>query len=145
MLSEVQSAPAQTACNIGHQESAGATPGPYLIEGRTVYALEHAGWARGAELVRNRFSAQVQAAHTPESEVVAVATLFHAAPDLLAAAECDEALGMGEAGWQVLEGYGWDRHRRFSLTATEFVTRLRRAAIAKATIRSPAALQGGEV
>ncbi len=37
-----------------------------------------------------------------------------------------------DAGWPILERHGWDRTKRFDLTATEFVTRMRRAAVAKA-------------
>lgn len=56
---------------------------------------------------------------------------------LLAAAECAEALDMpADAGWPILERHGWDRTKRFDLTATEFVTRLRRAAVAKATTQN---------
>lgn len=51
------------------------TPGPWLVEGRTVYALNDDGY--------NRFSALVQDAHTPGDELEANARLIAAAPDLL--------------------------------------------------------------
>lgn len=118
---------------IAHKHPAG----PYQVIGSTVYALEVFGFQRGVERKRNRFSANVQSPHTSQEELEAIATLFHAAPDLLAAAECADALDMpGEAGWPILERHGWDRAKRFDLTATEFVARLRRAAIAKATTQN---------
>lgn len=55
----------------------GFTPGPWLLSGRTVYALNDEGF--------NRFSALVQDAHTPWDELEANARLIAAAPDLLAA------------------------------------------------------------
>jgi hypothetical protein len=51
------------------------TPGPWLVEGRTVYALNDDGY--------NRFSALVQDAHTPGDELEANARLIAAAPELL--------------------------------------------------------------
>lgn len=53
------------------------TPGPWMIAGKTVYALNEDGY--------NRFSALVQDAHTKESELVANARLIAAAPELLEA------------------------------------------------------------
>lgn len=53
------------------------TQGPWLVEGRTVYALNDDGY--------NRFSALVQDAHTPGDELEANARLIAAAPDLLEA------------------------------------------------------------
>ena len=58
------------------------TPRPWLVEGRTVYALNDDGY--------NRFSALVQDAHTPGDELEANARLMAAAPELLKA--CEEAL-----------------------------------------------------
>jgi len=55
------------------------TQGPWLVEGRTVYALNDDGY--------NRFSALVQDAHTPGDELEANARLIAAAPELLAALE----------------------------------------------------------
>lgn len=61
------------------------------------------------------------------------ARLIAAAPDLLAVAECEEALDMPhKQAVEVLERYGWSHADRFELPAKEFVVRLRRAAIAKA-------------
>ena len=50
------------------------TEGPWLRDGRTVYALNEDGF--------NRFSAGVQDPHTPEAELIAVATLMQSAPDM---------------------------------------------------------------
>ena len=89
------------------------TPGPWLQDGRLVYALNDRGV--------NWFSASVQDAHTPESELIAVAQLMKAAPDLLAALE--------KLGRQVESGYfdhvATDHPNSAVITA--------RAAIAKAT------------
>jgi hypothetical protein len=64
------------------------TPGPFLVEGTTVYALEFDSWRGGKELMRNRIYANVQGYRdTPKEELEAVATLFAAAPELLEALE----------------------------------------------------------
>ena len=55
------------------------TPRPWLRDGRMVYALNEDGF--------NRFGASVQDPHTPEAELIAVATLMQSAPDLLEALE----------------------------------------------------------
>lgn len=55
------------------------TPGPWMLSGRTVYALNDQGF--------NRFSAQVQDAHTSAVELEANARLIAAAPELLEALE----------------------------------------------------------
>ena len=55
------------------------TPGPWLLSGRTVYALNDKG--------TNRFSALVQDAHAPAYELNANARLIAAAPELLEFAE----------------------------------------------------------
>lgn len=56
-----------------------------------------------------------------------------AAPELLEALECEEALGLPlNEGKAILERCGWDYSNRFDLPATEFVERKRKAAIAKA-------------
>ena len=61
------------------------TPGPWLIDGRTVYALQHGGWRKGKEVLVNRFSAHVQRVpDCPEGEAEANARLIASAPDLLA-------------------------------------------------------------
>ncbi|HGN2557710.1 TPA: hypothetical protein ACKR1C_000479 [Pseudomonas aeruginosa] len=51
------------------------TPGPWYRDGTTVYALNPQNF--------NRFSAQIHGAHTPQSELEAVARLVAAAPELL--------------------------------------------------------------
>ena len=88
------------------------TPGPWLREGRTVYALQDG--PKGAE---NRFIATVQG-KAPATELAAIAQVMEASPDLLTA--CSEVM--------------------FSLIATQERKRtfsyelgLLRAAIAKAT------------
>lgn len=53
------------------------TPGPWYRDGTTVYALNPQNF--------NRFSAQIHGAHTPKSELEAVAQLMQAAPELLEA------------------------------------------------------------
>lgn len=53
------------------------TPGPWYRDGTTVYALNPHNF--------NRFSAQIHGAHTPKSELEAVAQLMQAAPELLEA------------------------------------------------------------
>ena len=55
------------------------TEGPWLRDGRMVYALNEDGF--------NRFCVGVQGLHTPEAELIAVATLMQSAPDLLGALE----------------------------------------------------------
>ncbi|HCT6924805.1 hypothetical protein IPC1132_10920 [Pseudomonas aeruginosa] len=55
------------------------TPGPWYRDGTTVYALNPQNF--------NRFSAQIHGAHTPKSELEAVAQLMQAAPELLEALE----------------------------------------------------------
>ncbi|MFD1693877.1 hypothetical protein ACFSHR_27185 [Azotobacter chroococcum] len=60
------------------------TPAPWLLEGRTVYALNADGF--------NRFCAQVQGAQTTPAELEANARLICAAPDLLQALEDCTAL-----------------------------------------------------
>lgn len=55
------------------------TEGPWLRDGRTVYALNEDGF--------NRFCAGVQDPHTMEAELIAVATLMQAAPDMQEALE----------------------------------------------------------
>jgi hypothetical protein len=86
-----------------------------MLSGRTVYALNDQGF--------NRFSAQVQDAHTSAAELDANARLIAAAPELL------EALEDMFNGWRYIRethgdlyGVGWD--------LAEWKAR---AAIAKAT------------
>lgn len=59
------------------------TPGPWLVEGRTVYALIHSGWKKGVQQFKNRFYASVQLDHeAPDVEAEANARLIAAAPEL---------------------------------------------------------------
>ncbi|MHC9112224.1 hypothetical protein [Pseudomonas aeruginosa] len=60
------------------------TPGPWYRDGTTVYALNPHNF--------NRFSAQIHGAHTPKSELEAVAQLMQAAPELLEALQDLDAL-----------------------------------------------------
>lgn len=62
----------------------GHTPGPWLADGRTIYALTHYGWRKGVEQLANRFSAHVALGHECDSEEAeANARLIAAAPCLL--------------------------------------------------------------
>jgi len=64
------------------------TKGPWVIDGTTVYSLQHSGWNKGEEVLENRFSAHVQRGrYCPLSEVNANANLIAATPDLLEALE----------------------------------------------------------
>jgi hypothetical protein len=47
------------------------TPEPWKVDGKTVYALTHHSWRKGQEILQNRFSANVQDAHTPNEELQA--------------------------------------------------------------------------
>lgn len=62
------------------------TPGPWLIQGNTVYALMHHVWRKGVELFKNRFSVQLSFdSSCSKEEIEATKQLIAAAPDLLAA------------------------------------------------------------
>lgn len=63
------------------------TQGPWMVEGRTVYALNDDGY--------NRFSALVQDARTPVDELEANANLIAEAPALLYSAQL--ALSIAES------------------------------------------------
>lgn len=64
------------------------SPGPWKVEGLTVYALMSDGFHRGIERMRNRFTAFVQPdRECSEEEAVANARLMKSAPDLLEFAE----------------------------------------------------------
>ena len=80
------------------------TPGPWMLSGRTVYALNDQGF--------NRFSALVQDVHTSAVELDANARLIAAAPELLEFVE----------GWLATQG-----------SDENYMTEKARAAIAKAT------------
>ena len=68
--------------------SAKPTPGPWLRDGLTIYALHHDGeYRKGVPTLVNRFSAHVEPClyqGGPEAEAEANARLIAAAPDLLA-------------------------------------------------------------
>lgn len=62
------------------------TPGPWLRDGRTVYALRETGrFHRGEPVLQNSFDVHVQGPHQHLSDVEAEATasLISAAPDLV--------------------------------------------------------------
>ena len=60
------------------------TPGPWLIQGNTVYALMHHVWRKGVELFKNRFSVQLSFdSSCSKEEIEATKQLIAAAPDLL--------------------------------------------------------------
>jgi hypothetical protein len=66
------------------------TPGPYLRDGTTVYALEPIEpprWHKGERAMVNRFTARVDRGRqcSDPAELEATAALIAAAPDLLAA------------------------------------------------------------
>lgn len=64
------------------------TPGPYLRDGLTIYTLEP-GRFRGKTIERNRWAAHVyrEGTEASDAELLAVARLFAAAPELLEALE----------------------------------------------------------
>lgn len=109
------------------------TPGPWLRIDLTIYALMTAGWRRGVEQFKNRFTIHVQRDRDcPKEEAEANARLCEAAPDLLAVAECEEALEMSVSeGFPTIKRHGWDP--KSGIGPSAFVRELRRAAIAKAT------------
>jgi len=60
------------------------TPGPWLIQNTTVYALMHDSYKKDVEQFRNRFYASVQKdRECTEEEATANARLIAAAPELL--------------------------------------------------------------
>jgi hypothetical protein len=61
------------------------TPGEWLVDGATVYALQDCVWL-GLPTKENRFSANVQG-KAPEEELIANAHLIAAAPDMYEALE----------------------------------------------------------
>ncbi|MGE1568517.1 hypothetical protein ACMFER_21725 [Pseudomonas aeruginosa] len=90
------------------------TPGPWYRDGTTVYALNPHNF--------NRFSAQIHGAHTPKSELEAVAQLMQAAPELL------------ESLRELLSVYeGTVRSAHCQVEADDETIDMARAAIAKAT------------
>ena len=92
------------------------TPGPWLIEGRTIYSLMHHGWNRGVEVLKNRFWASCYHDRSvTDEEAEANARLIAAAPELL------EALQMFLDDYESSEG------------DAQSCARVARAAIAKAT------------
>ncbi len=64
------------------------TPGPWMAEGRLVYALEEYGYRRGETQYANRFTAGVQGGLScPAPELDANARFIAATPDLYEALE----------------------------------------------------------
>lgn len=60
------------------------TPGPWLIQGNTVYALMRHGWRKGVEMFKNRFSVQFSFdSSCSKEEIESTKQLIAAAPDLL--------------------------------------------------------------
>ncbi len=95
------------------------TPGPWYRDGTTVYALNPQNF--------NRFSAQIHGAHTPKSELEAVAQLMQAAPELLEA-----LLIMVNACYPVSTEIS-DKGHEWCTAYLDQALPLARAAIAKAT------------
>ncbi|HGN2642953.1 hypothetical protein V3399_29765 [Pseudomonas aeruginosa] len=90
------------------------TPRPWYRDGTTVWALNPHNF--------NRFSAQIHGAHTPKSELEAVAKLMQAAPELL------------ESLRELLSVYeGTVRSAHCQVEADDETIDMARAAIAKAT------------
>ncbi len=67
----------------------GITPGEWLVEERTVYALSHAGYRKGEEQFQNRFYAGLQVgflddgSRTPLTELLSNARFIAAAPSII--------------------------------------------------------------
>lgn len=76
------------------------TPGPWLLEGHTIYALvPHYGWYEdGKVMMTNRFTAHVQRGHesTPD-ELDDNARLIAAAPELYEYVESSASAGCATA------------------------------------------------
>lgn len=82
-----------------------ATPGEWLVEDRTVYALQFHGWKGGREEFCNRFYASIQGGYSPDgkgtpieeakADAQLIASAVNALPDLLAELKrCREALAV---------------------------------------------------
>ncbi|HBO0183890.1 TPA: hypothetical protein L4G80_006007 [Pseudomonas aeruginosa] len=99
------------------------TPGPWYRDGTTVYALNPHNF--------NRFSAQIHGAHTPKSELEAVAQLMQAAPELLEACQAFKRL-YGRL-LDVVEPSGSGFLSPESVKEYDAIHELMTAAIAKAT------------
>ncbi len=99
------------------------TPGPWYRDGTTVYALNPQNF--------NRFSAQIHGAHTPQSELEAVARLVAAAPELLEA--CQAFSRLYARLWDVVEPSGSGFLSPESVKEYDAIHELMNAAIAKAT------------
>lgn len=87
------------------------TPGPYLIDGNTIYALEHHGWRKGEETFHNRFYAYVYPERNcPSEEAEAVAKLFAAAPEMLEALR-NVREELKQSGLWNAKDFGWPSNR----------------------------------
>ena len=71
------------------------TPEPWKCDGKTVYALTHHSWRKGQEILQNRFSANVQDAHTSDEELQANATRIVACVNACVGMEDPETSIMG--------------------------------------------------
>ena len=82
------------------------TPGPWLREGHTVYALMHFGFRKGVEQFKNRFWASVYKDNeVSEEEREANSCLIEAAPDLLDALQGAIALADKNKAESEEDGY----------------------------------------
>ena len=101
------------------------TPGPWLIQGNTVYALMHHGWRKGVEMFKNRFSVQFSFdSSCSKEEIESTKQLIAAAPDLLEALQ--GILGYFDSGNSVSVSQA-------TIKASSDEVKAARAAIAKAT------------
>lgn len=105
------------------------TPGPWTAEPKA----KRGAWIKGST---GEWSAL--ACGDTDASANANARLIAAAPELLAALECQEAIDhRSEAGFDVLKRHGWNSPGNEHLSFEDFVRKLRRAAIAKATGAQP--------
>jgi len=95
----------------------GITPTPWKREGRTIYALMHAGWKKGVEQFQNRFCCSIQGGPgVSEEEMEANARLFLESPEL---ADClEDAL-------DVIGSWGEDGDPAWAQRARECLARIR--------------------
>ena len=114
------------------------TTGPWQLSSESPTIIKQdmslIGLPDGGVLIGSAFGYESSGFYPTNEQAISNARLIAAAPELLAAAECDAAMDLPtEQVWLVLERHGWNREDRFARPAYEFVRRLRAAAIAKAT------------